>query len=173
MTRPPHGDEIEPAEWIGGLYDRFGPSLYRYALMILADPSGAADVVQQVFVALLRSRAAIDSDERYLRRSVRNECYSALRRRRREIVSSIAGELLETASANDDRIDERIAVEQAMRDLPPEQREVVYLKAFEGLTFQEIAVMTGESGNTVASRYRYALDKLRERLLEKVSPELR
>jgi RNA polymerase sigma-70 factor (ECF subfamily) len=173
MTRPPHGDDVEPVEWIGALYDRLGASLYRYALMILVDPSAAADVVQQVFVALLRGRAPIDSDEGYLRRSVRNECYSALRRRRREIVSSIDGELLEAASANDDRIDERIAIEQAMRDLPPEQREVVYLKTFEGMTFHEIALMTGESGNTVASRYRYALDRLRARLLAKVSPELK
>jgi RNA polymerase sigma-70 factor (ECF subfamily) len=51
-----------------------------------------------------------------------------------------------------------------MRSLPPEQREVVHLKVFEGLTFQEIADLAGESINTVASRYRYALEKLRGQL---------
>jgi RNA polymerase sigma-70 factor, ECF subfamily len=163
MRRPP-GDQDESAERIGRLYDRLGPALHRYAVMILADPSAAADAVQQVFVSLLRSRGALDSDERYLRRAVRNECYSVLRRRRRDIVTPIDAPLLEAVSAADDRPDERLAIEQAMRELPAEQREVVHLKVFEGMTFQEIAVVTDDSINTVASRYRYAMEKLRDRL---------
>ena len=55
-------------------------------------------------------------------------------------------------------------IEQAMRALSPEQREVVHLKVFEGWTFQEIADFGGESINTVASRYRYAMDKMRDQL---------
>ena len=43
-----------------------------------------------------------------------------------------------------------------------EQREVVYLHVFEGMTFQQIAGTSGESINTIASRYRYALARLRE-----------
>ncbi len=63
------------AERIGRLYDRFAGVLYRYALMILADPAGAADAVQQVFVALLGGAGgAMNDEERYLRRSVRNAC---------------------------------------------------------------------------------------------------
>jgi RNA polymerase sigma-70 factor (ECF subfamily) len=152
-----------PGGRIGELYDRFAAGLYRYALMILADPPAAADVVQQVFVALLRLDCAIESDERYLRRSVRNECYSALRRRQRD-PGAPSEPLLEVIAAADDRPDERLAIEQAMRTLPPEQREVVHLKVFEGMTFQEIADLCGESINTVASRYRYAIEKLRDQL---------
>ena len=48
---------------------------------------------------------------------------------------------------------------------PPEQREVVFLKVFEGMTFQEIADLCGTSITTAASRYRYALGTLR-RVLE-------
>ena len=160
MTRPP---PEERAEWIGRLYDSIGPALYRYAVMILADSSAAADAVQQVFVSLLRSRGAPDSEERYLRRAVRNECYSMLRHRRRDIVTSVDAPLLEAVADLDDRPEERLALEQAMRELPAEQREVVHLKVFEGMTFQEIAVLTDESINTVASRYRYAIEKLRDR----------
>ena len=47
---------------IGLAYDRYAPDLYRYALMILADPEAAADTVQQVFLAVLR-RAAGDVDD--------------------------------------------------------------------------------------------------------------
>ena len=130
--------------------------------MILAEPEAASDAVQQVFVALLRNRKAPDSDERYLRRAVRNECYSMLRSRRR--TSDLVAALLEPVEGCEDRPDERMAVERAMRELPAEQREVVHLKVFEGRTLQEIADCTGESINTVARRYRYAADKLRNLL---------
>jgi RNA polymerase sigma-70 factor, ECF subfamily len=145
------------------LYDRFAVGLYHYALMILADPAAAGDAVQEVFVALPRLKTSIESEERYLRRAVRNECYSALRRRRHEPAAAGAP-LLEAIAATDDRPDERIAIEQALRALPAQQREVVHLKVFEGMTFQEIADVCGETINTVASRYRYGIEKLRAQL---------
>ena len=51
-------------------------------------------------------------------------------------------------------------VERALGELPGEQREVVVLKIWAGLTFSQIAEALGESANTVASRYRYGLEKL-------------
>lgn len=69
--------------------------------------------------------------------------------------------LLEAVDSTTDDPDSRLALEQALRLLPPEQREVIHLKVYEGLTFQEIAALIDESINTVASRYRYAMDKLR------------
>ena len=59
---------------------------------------------------------------------------------------------------------DRIALARALGRLPPEQREVVHLHAFEGWTFQEIADASEASINTVAARYRYALAKLRREL---------
>ena len=50
------------------------------------------------------------------------------------------------------------------KQLPPEQRAVAHLKLWEGATFEEIAESLEISVNTAASRYRYALDKLRTRL---------
>jgi RNA polymerase sigma-70 factor (ECF subfamily) len=151
------------ADWIGPLYDRYGASLYRYAVMVLADPAAAADVVQTVFVSLLRRHGSPEFDERYLRRATRNECFTALRKRRRDVLAS-AAPILESIEGQRDRPDERMALEKALRDLPAEQREVVHLKAFEGMTFEEIAALTDESINTVASRYRYAIEKLRASL---------
>lgn len=152
---------------LGRLYDRLGPSLYRYALMILADPSEAEDVVQRVFTVLVRRGAVgMESADAYLRRSVRNESYSALRRHRRQAAVADAT-LLQAVEAPDERPDDRLAIEQALRSLPAEQREVIYLKVFEGHTFQEIADLAGEPMNTIASRYRYAIDKLRTALAVK------
>jgi RNA polymerase sigma-70 factor (ECF subfamily) len=55
----------------------------------------------------------------------------------------------------------------AVADLPPEQREVVALKIDGGLTFAEIGRVMGTSLDTAASRYRYALTKLRQTLSRK------
>jgi RNA polymerase sigma-70 factor (ECF subfamily) len=166
MTRRADADGIDPADWIGRLYDRHAAGLHRYALMLLMDPEGAADVVQQVFLSLVRRPHAIDNAAHYLRRAVRNEAYSALRWRRRRPESTDAV-VLEHVAADADRPDERIAIEQALRTIPVDQREVVHLKAFEGMTFQEIADVTGDSINTITSRYRYAIQKMRVLLGER------
>jgi RNA polymerase sigma-70 factor (ECF subfamily) len=55
---------------------------------------------------------------------------------------------------------------QAVKALPPNLREVVVLKVWSGLTFQEIAGTLGLPLNTAASRYRYALERLRETMKE-------
>ena len=47
-------------------------------------------------------------------------------------------------------------------DLPAEQKEVVFLKVFDGMTFKEIGSVCDVSSNTAASRYRYGIEKLRE-----------
>ncbi|SRR6266540_501913 len=162
MKRPFDDD---PVRWIGRAYDRHAAGLYRYALMLLGDTADAADAVQQVFLATVRnSRGAerVDHEERYLRRAVRNECFSALRRRRREPVGD--GALVESIESTRDDPELRMVIEQALRMLPPDQREVVHLKVFEGMTLQEIADVSDESINTIASRYRYAMDKLRASL---------
>ena len=58
----------------------------------------------------------------------------------------------------------RDALSEALATLPVEQRAVAHLKLWEGLTFEAIAEMLDIPPNTAASRYRYAIDKLRERL---------
>src|ERR1700687_3663494 len=123
---------------VGRLYDTYGASLYRYAVLLLADPVSAEDAVHQVFATILRKPPRFDDEMHYLRRAVRNECHSYLRRRQRQSHLLASGALIEPV-VEDVAHDERLALERAIRDLPPEQREVIYLHVFEGLTFQEIA----------------------------------
>ena len=152
----------ERAALVGRLYDEHGASLFRYAVMLLADHAAAEDVVQQVFAAVMRQSGAIDNAAHYLRRAIRNECYSTLRRRVADPV--LAAPLLEPIRVENTSADERIALERAIATLPADQREVIHLHVFEGMTFQEVADATGESINTAASRYRYAIEKLRAQL---------
>ena len=163
----------EPADDVGRLYDRFGAALYRYALMILGRHDAAEDAVQQVFLALVRTRdARIREPEHYLRRAVRNACYSRLRSpalltadrhpdSSRPLLETVPDQPAGQASPED-----RLALESAIARLPPEQREVLHLHAFEGMTFKEVAEATGDPPNTVASRYRYAIEKLKVSLSE-------
>jgi RNA polymerase sigma-70 factor (ECF subfamily) len=150
------------AAWVVRLYEAHGPRLYRYATMILADRQDAEDVVQQVFSAMLTARARPDDAEAYLRSAVRNASFSMLRRRK--TARAAAEQVLVVPAAPECSEEERAALERALRLLPADQREVVHLHVYEGLTFREVAGVTGESINTVAARYRYALAHLRKTL---------
>lgn len=146
---------------LADLYEQYGPRLYRYALVILADSAAAEDALQEAFCQLAeasRRRPGV-ATLAYLTTIVRNECYSRLRKRRRTAVA-LSEPLLEPVAADVSR-EERLLVEAALRALPSEQREVVYLKVYEGLTFREIGERCGVGVNTAASRYRYALEALR------------
>jgi RNA polymerase sigma-70 factor (ECF subfamily) len=148
------------------LYDTFGASLFRYALMILANREAAEDVIQQVFLVLLDGRAGrIEDEERFLRRSVRNACYSAIRHQKIRMGPPADESLLEAVGQGPAVSEEdRLALWQAIGQLPPDQREVIHLHLFEGWTFKETAVLIGEPLNTAASRYRYAIEKIRATL---------
>jgi len=147
---------------VARLYDTHGTGLYRYALLLTADAAAAEDVVHGVFAALLRLREPLEHEEHYLRRAVRNACYSVLRQRGREDVAATDVLLVPITSSGGH--EERLAIQAALRTLAPEQREVVALHIFEGLTFREIAAATEVSINTVAARYRYALAHMRKSL---------
>lgn len=93
---------------------------------------------------------------------------SGRRRSRREARETEAGgdapqcePLFEPGSAGDDR---QSAIEGALGRLPPDQREVLALKIWGGLTFTQIAQHLEIPSNTAASRYRYALASLRREL---------
>ena len=148
--------------FVARVYTERGPRLYRYALMILADRGDAEDVLQQVFAAVLSKRRLppIDDEAAYFRASVRNAAYSLLRQRRTVRAAAVEA-ILEPAAPGCSAV-EQAALEQALRSLPPEQREVIHLHVYEGMTFKEIATTAGESINTIAARYRYALEKMRK-----------
>ena len=159
-------------EEIARLYDRYAAGLYRYALVVLADYGLAEDAVQQVFSRLLSAKDTrpLMMPDRYLRRAVRNECLTLLRRGRAGQAERTGDRPLLEPVDGVEAVDhvERLTLEAALRELPVDQREVIALKVYEGLTFKEIAELTDVPLNTVASRYRYAIDKMRTALEVKV-----
>ena len=158
-------DEKLREHWIAQAYDALGPALYRHALMILADPALAEDAVQQAFTRLLRRGRTDDitSAKAFLRMIVRNEAYRLMAARRPTLPLENADvHLLEPPDQSAERLNDQRQLEQALRRLPPDQREVVHLKVYEQLSFAEIANLLSISLNTAASRYRYAITNLRE-----------
>src|SRR5688572_18201070 len=116
----PEGPDDEAAR----LYDSHGASLYRYALMILGSREAAEDVIQQVFVAVVRGAArGADDPLLYLRTAVRNAAYSALRHRRvRQSAAPLSGDaLLEDVPSPALPVspEDRLALSGAIRELPP------------------------------------------------------
>jgi RNA polymerase sigma-70 factor (ECF subfamily) len=163
-------------EVVTAAYDRYADELYRYALMLTAEHGTAEDAMQQAFLKLTHMGTRvlkIESCAHYLRTVVRNECWRLLdkrRRRRREVELTEARPLVAPVSGSRVDEDERRELEAALRALPPEQREVVHLKVYEEKTFQQIGDLLGISINTAASRYRYAIDRLRGLLAPRPGP---
>lgn len=159
----------DPAAF-AALYDRLGGRLYATARTLTRSPHDAEDIVQDLFVDLARARhrlGAVTDLEAYLFTMLRH----AVGRRRRRLNIGLAA-LLRLAT---DRLSprmSRVATTQlpdddlslALAALPEPQRQVIMLKTEAGLTFAEIAVVIGTSLNTAASRYRYAIEKLRATL---------
>jgi RNA polymerase sigma-70 factor (ECF subfamily) len=153
------------------LYDDFAERLYRAALGMLGRSEEAEDAVQEVFASLVQSRERLPQVRNltaYLFTSLRREAGRRAARRAREPAArqNVADQLAECPDrqppGNENPYTE--ALGRALGALPDEQREVVALKINGELTFAEIGLLLNISPNTAASRYRYALEKLRSML---------
>jgi RNA polymerase sigma-70 factor (ECF subfamily) len=152
-------------------YDQISPNLVLYARQLTPSPADAEDVVQMAFVRWWRRYPDGDTENiPLLYAAVRTIALdlrrSDTRRAKREAGAEIA---LPNGDAPmfDPLPEKKEAAEivtQALSKLPQDQREVVTLKLWGGLTFQEIATAMGISINTVAGRYRYALGALQKQL---------
>ncbi len=137
-----------------------------YARQQTRNEADAEDVLQESLVdAWRRGGGAEPPDTALVFATIRRRAIDAARRadrrERRELASAPDEPWLAPAAADDDA-----ELERAVKNLPDIYREVVTLKVWGELTFQQIADTVGIPLNTAASRYRYALDHLREALKE-------
>lgn len=153
------------------LYDAYADSLHHYLTIRLQSRDDADDVLQETFVRLARARRRLGRAKNlraYVFTVARNEASRAAQRRCRDRArqtSLTAEELFTDAVSDDCRIRETARlVAAALAGLKPELREVVELKTYAGLTLAEIATVTGKPQGTVATRYRTALNRMRELL---------
>lgn len=148
------------AEW----YDAVSGSVYHYLLTQTASSQDAADLLQNTFVRLFRYRdklRQVTNLRAYAFCLARNEWARWAQQRQREVPREVWEPWFEPVakSAADETLDLEV-LQQALRRLEPEQREVVELKTYGQLTFQEIADVVQRPVGTVATWYRRAIEQL-------------
>jgi RNA polymerase sigma-70 factor (ECF subfamily) len=153
------------------LYDEHAQALFAFVLNLLRHEADTRDVLQELFIKLARNPRLLQGvkDPRgFLLRLAHNLAIDLVRRRaardrnREQVAAQDAVLFVATDNPDEQVFAARLA--EALGELPPDQRAVVHLKLWERLTFEQIAGTLDISPNTAASRYRYAIDKLRDRL---------
>ena len=139
-------------------FEQFTDTVYRAAVHNTRTKSDAEDVTQEVFLRLLQCRKTFRDTEHlkaWLLRVTINLCRNRLRDTRREIPTEDvpAPQYAESGSVLD-----------AVRALPENQRNAIYLHYYEGYTAAEIASILGSRTNTVLSWLRRGRETLRETL---------
>ncbi len=157
----------EPAAF-DELYDACADRLHHYLCLRLGSREDASDVLQETFLRVARSRsklAQIADPVAYTFIVARNEAARWLSRatRQRLTWTDSAHLLFEEATSDDAHaVDRAEQLAMALDRLDDELCEIIELKIYAGLTFAEVAEVTGLAPGTVATRYRRAISKLRE-----------
>jgi RNA polymerase sigma-70 factor (ECF subfamily) len=169
------------------LVSRYKQPLFGFLYRYLGQVDKAEDVFQEVFYEVIRARKRYRPEAKFsswIFRIARNRAVDRLRRDGFRDMESLNEQIEFHEHEGETRLDRvedgepgpealasaheiEMAVKDALAQLPPEQREVFWLKERSGLTTNEIAEITNVSTNTVKSRLRYALEKLRMKLDER------
>jgi RNA polymerase sigma factor (sigma-70 family) len=176
---------LEQDQQISEVVRRERARLWNFIRRRVPDPRDAEDILQDVFFALVEANRLLMPIEHvtgWLFRVARNRITDLFRRKKPEILSGTAfapgqdadehlltlEELLPSPDAGPEALYARNVlldeVQLAVEELPKEQREVFVAHELEGRTFKEMAAETGVSINTLLSRKRYAVLRLRRRL---------
>lgn len=159
---------------LGELFDVAAMRLVRIAMSVTGNQMDAEDAVQGAFSRIAGKPKLLvkaGAPWPYLIRTVRNEALRIIQKRRTASLGEMDTQCgQDTAEFMIQREETAERVQRVLRSLPKAQYEVVILKHWEDLTFAEIAEVLGKSQNTVASRYRYAMEKL-QRSLESIVQE--
>ena len=158
---------------LGELYDRYGRVAYGLALRIVRDRGLAEDAVQEAFLAVWRSAGAFLAEQgkpsTWILTLVHRRAVDLVRREERRRAEPLEETDHPTGEATDEEAwlrAQRQVVQEALRKLPPEQREAIELAYYGGFTQSELAERLGLPLGTIKSRMFTGLKRLRELLAE-------
>ena len=139
--------------------------LFRFAYFRIGNREDAEDIIQDVFLKLFEKEFIIENDESmrmYLYRMVYNACNDWYRHKQQE---PIPLEQVQMADDEDEKAlkEEYIRIWKMLSVLPADQADVITMHLIDGLTFVEIAKVTGTPETTIKSRFKSGIDKLRNR----------
>lgn len=154
------------------IYDNFGIKLYKYILSILCSSSKAEEVMQNLFVTIAERRNRVARARNltgYILAMARNQAMDFLRAepKHERNIEDYKNILVSRDNPTNSLDKEELkTISQALLCLPFKQKEVITMKLFQDMTFEEIAKALNISSNTAASRYRYGIEKLKSKLKE-------
>lgn len=178
MARYVKGD----ADAMTEIVNRHGNRLFGYLVRLTGSREKAEDAYQEVFIRVIRSASKYKPSARFtawLYTIARNITIDMARRDKHRVTESLdapayqEGETSRVETMANDGADPeqnlmvsemKEALETAIGQLAPEQKEVLLLRERAGLSFKEIASITGAPLNTVKTRMHYALGHLRKNL---------
>ena len=148
------------------LYDRYARVVYAVALRVLQDAGAAEDVLQDVFLQLWRNPDAFDASRgslaAWLAVIARHRSIDRLRKRRPE--TNIEDCVIAGGPDLREEAEQKLVIEKVrgvLAEMNPEQRKLLEMAFFQGLTHTEIAEKTGQPLGTIKTRIRTGLQFLR------------
>jgi RNA polymerase sigma factor (sigma-70 family) len=144
------------------VYNRYSTSIYRFCLRMLNREEDAKDIVQELFLKFLESPVSLDGDTRaksWLFKSARNRCLNAIRDRRK---MKAIGEEEPAATGTREFDDSAAVVARLLEEMPLEYREVLVLREWSELSYEEIAESLDTTVSSVKSKIFKARRKARE-----------
>lgn len=170
-----HADAFEE------LCKRYTVPLYRFSVSFMRTGDDAEDVVQKTFIKMWKNLHTFDSSKKFsvwIYTIARRTALDEIKKRKTLSFSSLSREdelpFEETVEDVQAFTEESLAnlrdvnaFEEILKTLPPEKAEIIFLKLYEDMTFEEIGEMTGRPMNTVKSVYRRSMEMVRNVLEEK------
>lgn len=162
------------SEALEKIYDKYETYLITVATALLNNTHDAEDILHDFFVSFVKSADKIKlkgSLKAYMATCVANLARNRIKRRQLEPLA--AGDIQTEYIASRAELlaiqkEETVILNRAMSQLPYEQREIIILHLQGNMKFTEIAQLRSASVNTIRSRYRYGLEKLRTLLNSEV-----
>lgn len=155
---------MKPETLFDQVYEAYGPSLYRFCLLHMKNPSDAEDVMQEVFCKRLYRAPKFRSPEHernWLFQVAWNQCRDELRRMRRTELPLEAAEHVSIPPA-------QLSLLEQASNLPEDQRTALHLYYYEGYQVEEIARLLNISVSSVKMRLKRGRDALREEWRDEV-----
>jgi len=155
------------------IIDEHQQQLFSFAFFRVGSYDVAQDIVQDVFIKFYensRHLSAANNVKAYLLKTISNACTDYLRKNGKFQFVAIEHVEKELTDENEEHcISEFLRIDEILDNLPAEQAEILRLKFVDSLNFVEISELLDANVNTVKSRYKYAIEKLRNFNLLNVS----
>jgi len=171
LMRIVQAGDLSPASEI---YDRYSGRIYNFALRFLKNSEAAEDAMQEVFVKMIRHASQFQGDAKlstWLFSITANWCRDFLRKADNkskesdDVLVTLPAPLDQSPDRNLEQRENEIRIQRALKALTPEQREAILLSRYQGLSYAEIAQISGCSEGAVKTRVFRAMETLKKALL--------